>query len=303
MILGFFVQEFTFMTTVIAERRRSNRLTLTIPLRVEVRDASGQTLECAGRATTLNRHGARIQLAQPLDCGQVVRVRSPIGHYEADFRVVEHIGSPGEQNGEYGVECLSHVENFWGIEFPDSNNNEPADAKVLLECRMCHTIALQPLRLTEVEALWTMGIVGKPCHNCATDTPWRYADVRVPPNQMAELARSSIKARANRITPRMETSERDHRRVLMQVRLGVRDAQGNLEVTNTDNTSQSGFCFTSEKTYVPGESVMVGFPYDPTTEKTELRARIVREQIVKGAVRKIYGAMFQSANCTRPAAA
>ena len=103
------------MNSDTAERRRSDRLWLTVPLNLEGVDANGQTIEHKGRATSLSRYGARIQYSLPLKEGQAVRVKSPATHHEADFRVVELISPPGYKDGEYGVECLDDNENFWGI--------------------------------------------------------------------------------------------------------------------------------------------------------------------------------------------
>jgi len=289
------------MNTDTSDRRRSDRLLMTIPLRVEWLDAEGHAVEQAARAISLNRYGARIRMPKALDCGQAVRLMSPIGHFRADFKVVDHISPAEGEDHEYGVECLNDNENFWAIEFPDSNRVDAEDAHVLLECRMCHSIALLPLTLTEVATLRSMGLVARPCQTCLKDTPWRYAAVRVPPNRMEDG--KSIERGSNWLTANMEFIERGHQRVLMQLPLGVRDWQGGVDVTRTENTSESGFCFTSEKRYLPGEIVSVLFPFDAATQSPEIPARIVREEVIEGSNRRIFGATFEDHTPSYPVTA
>jgi hypothetical protein len=273
------------MNTANSNRRRSDRLLMTIPLRAEWLDAEGRAVEHAARAISLNRYGARIRMPKALDCGQAVRLMSPIGHFRADFKVVDHIVPSDGEDHEYGVECLNDKENFWAIEFPDSDRVDGEDAHVLLECRICHSIALLPLTLKEVETLRTMGILARPCRTCLVETPWRFAAVRVPPNRMEDGA--------NWLTANVEFIERGHLRVLMQLPLGIRDWQGSVDVTRTENTSDSGICFTSERKYLPGEIVSVLFPFDAATQTPETPARIVREEAIEGSNRRIFGATFE----------
>jgi hypothetical protein len=223
-----------------------------------------------------------------------------MGCHEAEFRVVEPIASAGEKGGEYGVECLDEKDNLWGIEFPTSDG--AADARVLLECGICHNMALLPLTLSEVEALRSIGMVGMPCQTCVAVSPWRYAELRVPPLRAAAPVRSSAEGRSNWITSVMEPIERGHRRVYMQLPIGIRDARGNAEITRTENISKCGFCFASERKYLSGEIVMAVFPLDPIARKTELPIRIVREQAIEGCDRKFYGATFEAHTSPKPAA-
>lgn len=285
------------MTSNAGERRRSDRLWLTVPLRFESVDANGVSVELDGRALSLSRYGARIQYPLPLGKGQAVWVRSPIGRHEAQFRVVEPIVSPKEKDGEYGVECINGDENFWGIDFPSRVEGEQADAKALLDCKICHNMALVPLTLLEVEALRSMGKVGMSCHYCKTETPWGYAEVRV---RVQTSKKESQAEPTNWITSSVPSVERGHRRVYMQVPLGLRDSRGSAEVTKTENISKCGFCFTSEKKYLMGEIVMSVFPLDPITQKTELPARIVREQNIEGSGRRFYGATFEAQTSSKP---
>jgi hypothetical protein len=292
------------MTTQTVHKRRSERILLTVPLMVEGVDVEGNIVEYEGRATSLNRYGARIQIPQVLDRGQAVRLRSPIGHYEADFRVVESLVSPQGDSREYGVECMNDIDekdNLWGIEFPTSAESDKASAKVLLECGMCHTMALMPLTLLEIETIRTIGMVGLACQKCVAETPWKYAEV--PALSAAAAMRTGAEKQSNPAFVSGEAAGRDHRRVYMQMPLELRDSQNNLEVAQTENVSKCGFCFSSDKKYLRGEIVMAIFPLDSKSPGTELPARIVRERVIEGSNRKIYGATFQPPASSRTVAA
>lgn len=284
------------MDTVTADRRRSDRLWLTIPLRVGGMGSNGQTVEYPGRAINLNRHGGRIQVPQILDRDQSIRLRSPIGRYEAEFRVVETITSHGEHRCECGVECLNEKNHCWGIEFPSNEEDDMPDAKVLLECRTCHTIAFMPLAFLEILTLSTISMVGLDCPKCSAVTFWRYAELRVPANREPEHAQSTIGRHANWIASLAESVERGHRRVYVQMPLGISDCYGNSNVVRTENISECGFCFSSEWDYLRGEIVTAAFPIASMTQLTQMPARIVREQVLEGGPSKIYGATFEAGN-------
>lgn len=65
-----------------------------IPVTVRGVDEAGAAFEAAGRTIMLNRHGARVQIACPLNPGQTIRVLNQTNDAEADFRVVGPLAPP-----------------------------------------------------------------------------------------------------------------------------------------------------------------------------------------------------------------
>jgi PilZ domain len=262
------------------EKRRSDRLGVKIHVRVEGIDPNGEIVEYEGSAAGLNRHGARIKIPWPLDCGYPVRVRTTQDKSrQGEFRLVP-INSPRGDVGDYGIECLDGKENFWGIEFPESAGHDKKDARVLLECAVCHSMALFSLSLLEIDALRTIGMVAKPCRTCHAESPYQYADL------------ISLEGKSNWMASAAKAMDRTHPRIYMQLPVEVRNARGEVEKTQTENISKSGFCFSSEKKFYRGERVWAIFPFDPVTRKTELGARIIRARSIAGSHRKFYGARF-----------
>jgi hypothetical protein len=274
-------------------------LWLTIPLQVEGVDSSGQIVRYRGRAINLSRHGGRIQVPRKLAGDGRIGLWNPVGNTEAEFRVVETIASHGDEGGEYGVECLEQEKNFWGIEFC-SHRDEVQDARALLNCGLCRSLALIPLTTAEIERLRTAGMTGRYCAKCSALTHWWYADMSVLKYREQERPQSSVEREARWLIPAVDTAERGHPRVHMQMPLWLRGSYGYSDEVQAENISQFGFSFSSEKKYQRGEMVRAAFPIAPVIGQTQIPSRIVRQQNLKGSDRKIYGAAFEPQKSLKP---
>jgi len=270
------------------EHRRSPRIMFTIPVSIRGVDEKGKSFETTGRTITINRHGARIQSSRALNPGQTVRVINQATNAEADFRVVGPISPPLNHVGEWGVECQHVDKDIWDIYFPPTL--EDSDAHVLLACRNCEGLALQSLSLVEVEVLETAGLLTKPCMRCGQSTPWGY------PKRSFEVETITYQAAVKEATGQFPTLGTERRRVYRkpaQLPVRVRDYYGEIEITQTENISQEGFCFSSARKYLVGQGIVVICPYDAANEKPEVRARIVRVETV--AEQNTYGVRYEQA--------
>ncbi len=265
---------------------------ITIPLRVHGKDFKGMPFKGDARSVTLNRDGARIQTSHPLAAGQTIRIENNLTRREADFRVVGPVAPPTEKGGEWAVEYVNNKENIWAIQFPPAKEGEGADSRALLECRKCHSVALVPLSLVEVDVLETSGLLTKHCQNCDATVPLGYAEKQVamgaPAGESAMMSEAQVAVKAAATGAEL----RKHRRVCLQLPVLVRDYYGGVEITKSENVSKGGFCFASEKGYLLGQAVMAVCPYSTTTQNIEVRARIVRRSDVEGTQRKIYGVRY-----------
>jgi hypothetical protein len=253
---------------------------LTIPLRARGVDSQGEPFETPARTINLGQYGARVYIPRPLRSGQTVRLINVMAKSGADFRVIGSLSTSTEKGGNYGLECLDVHVSIWQIQFPVTSNGDGADAKALLECRMCKTVRLAKLSLRELDALRTAGMVGRHCETCKKLTPSRFAEIRV-----ANLAVEDgwMAAIARLAKPRR------HRRVCLQLPLGVRDSLDGVEVTRTENVSKGGFCFASETEYQTGQQVMVAFPGEPISRLIETPGQIVWHRSLENTRRKVYG--------------
>lgn len=72
----------------------------------------------------------------------------------------------------------------------------------------------------------------------------------------------------------------------------IRDYDGGVEFSRSENISKGGLCFISDKIYQIGEGIMVTCPYNSTGESIEVRARIASYREIEGNPRRIYGVQF-----------
>jgi hypothetical protein len=97
-----------------AERaRRSSRVMVALPLAVSGQKKDGSHISGAAETILVNRHGAKIRSAVPLENKMEVRV-AMLAPYK--WRVGQVVWSDSGEK-EYGIE-LNRPENFWGIYFP-----------------------------------------------------------------------------------------------------------------------------------------------------------------------------------------
>lgn len=272
------------------ELRRSPRIMFSIPVSIRGVDEKGKPFETTGRTITVNRHGARIQGPRSLKPGQTVRVINQANDEEAEFRVVGPISPPLDRVGEWGVECLHMDKNIWDISFPPSS--EDSEAHVLLACRQCQRLSLQSLSLVEVEVLETAGLLTKPCVHCGESTPWGY------PQRAFEVETQTYQAAVKEATGQFPTLAAERRKSLRkaaQLPVRVRDYYGEMEVTQTENVSQEGLCFSSRRKYLVGQGIVVICPFDAANEKAEVRARIVRTEPGSDREQYVYGVHYEQA--------
>jgi PilZ domain len=268
------------------ERRRSDRVMLTIPLVISGVDNYGRRFEAEGRTVSLNRHGLLVHATRPLRLGQVVVLSNLLGHREAEFRAVGPVAPLVEGAGEWALESVDPDSNIWGIGFPPLPESESEDARGLLECRGCHAVVLMRVSGMETEVLTTSGLLSKRCATCGKETPWGYAEKQI----AMDAPREEIKM----ISETSESARRRHRRVSLQLPILIRDFYGGAEITQSENVSKGGLCFASDVVYHVGQGVQVICPYDPSGAEIEVSARIVRNMNFTGRHRRLYGVRYEA---------
>jgi hypothetical protein len=290
-----------------AERRRSDRVMLTIPLRIRGVDEYGDEFETAARTITLNRHGARLYVARPLHTGQPLMVMNLRNQREAQFRVTGPLTpitgkgtdysvlgplSPRSENGEdFSLECLDRSVDLWGIRFPAPAGGVNAESKALLACRLCQATELMQLALVEVDVLETAGILSRQCHNCNAITPWGYAGNEYTPEGTQD--REMVLPGTAPLELPSGAERRKHRRAVLQLPILVRDYFGGVEITKSENVSKGGICFSSEKNYYLGEGLLVACPYNKNAQNLEIFAQVASRREIAKSNRKFYGVRYK----------
>lgn len=283
------------------ERRRSDRLTLTVPLVISGVDENGEEFECDAQTVNVNRDGARILIPRFLRSGQQVKVVNKLNRRKAVFRVAGPLAPLTEKGGEFGFMGPIALEDrgkgetgtagsdpsssLWGIRFPPFIAGEEAAPKALVACRQCKTVELIHTSLIEIEVLETSGILARRCVKCGAETPWGYSETEL---QTAGSAENPAFAAAS------GEERRRHRRVVLQMPILIRDYFGGAEVTKSENVSKGGVGFASEKIYQIGQGVMIACPYDKASHNIEVPGHIASRRDITGTNRKLYGVRYKS---------
>lgn len=273
---------------------------LRVPLHVSWLEGTAR-VDCDGHTTSVNRHGARVQVPRPLPDGATVRMVNTVSNREADFQVVGLVAPLTGEGALYGLagpmanrsshwdpeneELTWAGEEFWGVHFPPPEPEEAAEAVTTIECRSCHTLAQGRLTLVEADVLETAGVLSLECEVCRRPTHWVYA--KKTPVEPAVPADVPLEPSAEQIM-----KSRRHNRVSLKLPVLIRRYSGGVEITRTDNVSKGGFAFTSEKDYYVGEGLMVACPYSGTDRNIEVQAQIVRRQLIEGTGSKDYGVKY-----------
>ena len=272
------------------ERRRSERLLITVPIRVEGIDREGQKFSEDTRTIVINRQGARIHLKRSIVTGAVLHITAGVGRRSGKFRVVGPTQPLSGEGGEWGVESQESNNNIWGIGFPPASHAEGM-CTALLECHRCHTVKLSRLSLVEHEVLATSGLLVKECEPCGRSTSWSYSEssVHLPVDEPGTSA-----PLPNPLPKHAPAGQRRvHNRVALQLPIRVRSFYGTEEFTRTENVSRGGLCFVTDRNYEVGEVLLITCPFEKGGHNIEVRALVVRRREMQGTGRKIYGICYE----------
>jgi c-di-GMP-binding flagellar brake protein YcgR len=99
------------------ERRRTLRVSITVPITVHGQDENGDKFRVKAKSQSVNRHGALIQLDQPVAVGQLLILVNENSDRTVECRVVS-VKHDKERKTHVGVEFISPDSNFWHMSFP-----------------------------------------------------------------------------------------------------------------------------------------------------------------------------------------
>jgi hypothetical protein len=106
---------------IVRNQRRSKRMGLSVSVGLSGEDRLKCAFTMPARATSLNKHGAAVQLTRDLPVGAVVQVRNKNGGRISARIVAQLKASQGVST--YAIEFVEQdggVTNFWGISFPSN---------------------------------------------------------------------------------------------------------------------------------------------------------------------------------------
>src|SRR2546423_10299365 len=98
------------------EKRRSARVTLSVPLRVDGQRVTGEPFIASTHSLTVSQFGCLLLLEQEVRVDQVVVVMNEHTRQSAQCRIVS-IRRHRDGKQHVGVEFMSHGSDFWRIVF------------------------------------------------------------------------------------------------------------------------------------------------------------------------------------------
>jgi hypothetical protein len=99
------------------ERRRTQRVSLTVPLAVHGANEDGEKFCVHARSNAVSQHGAQLETEHPLVIGQIVTVVNESSARKVDARIAS-IQRKRDGKTYVGLEFLSTEVNFWSMTFP-----------------------------------------------------------------------------------------------------------------------------------------------------------------------------------------
>ena len=106
--------------TQTANQRRSQRILLSVPLRVSGKRANGTPFVEHTKTLIVSAHGALLQLKEPVQDGQALSIRNVTTGEEIPCKVVDL--NPGANAvAEVGIEFWQPNPRFWRVSFPPAD--------------------------------------------------------------------------------------------------------------------------------------------------------------------------------------
>jgi hypothetical protein len=221
-----------------------------------------------------------------------------MNHKEADFRVVGSLGSAEDDANIWAVECQASKEDFWGVECPRTNADNPDDT-AFIQCRACGKKANRRLTFMEHEVIGSAGIIILHCEMCGKPTYWVDANSnRIQSNFQAvePLAPQSDASEFEKTTENEKpTEKRAAKRTGLKLSIHVRNETGEEEVSRLVDISKFGVGVALFMKLKVGDTLKIICPYDPRSGGIEQTAQVCwRSRYYNQDFPRTYGLRFAS---------
>lgn len=183
-----------------AERRRSERVFLRVPISVQAVDQSGQPFTEQTFTLEVNRDGARVGLKNSVRLGDELRITNLATGFAALFRVCVQCPQSYGGSPEWGVgaspSAAGLLSDFWGVAFEDLTGAAEPHISALLACGVCGHQELVPLSRLEYDILLQDLVLSRICTLCRTFTDWTPVEqqVRGAPSSPPHASRRTVEA-------------------------------------------------------------------------------------------------------------
>jgi len=279
----------TFDEMTLERLRRSDRISISIPVEIFGADFTGEHFVEQCKTVIVSRHGATIIASRKLapDLELILKRRGTMK--EALVRVIGQIG--GQHEGYvYGVALMDTNINLWNIYFPLLDEAQSAVGRALLECGHCRNREVVYMNEVEAEVYEANLALQRNCNACGNSTVWKSVpgelveDPNVPvPAQPSSPAVNADDASGETPASTAEPvppviSRRKDLRIKSNMPACIRQPGFDEEVVSCDDISRGGLAFRSSKRYFLGSRIEVANPYAAGAANIFVPARIVFTQ-------------------------
>jgi hypothetical protein len=272
--------------------RKSERVLLRIPIRVEGKDTHGNAFEETTSTLVVNRSGGLIVVSHPLQPGAVIKITNLRNKISCSFQVVMRAAKSLSGTPEWGVKCLEPEAEIWGVHFA-TRTEEPSQADlihVLLECQECFSREMAALTVQQYRRLAAQSSLPRPCPKCSTTRDWKFGFIEV---ELEEVLPSLPEPTASGLTPPGEAEKRQDKRMAVKLPVEIRLPDGSEETSVTENVSKSGLCFACNLEMQIGDRVYVTVGAGRPGEERDIPARVMWRRPAKDKGRAFYGVKLE----------
>jgi|SRR5579859_1631041 len=263
-------------------RRQSDRVFLTLPIRVSGVRGNGRNFLEEGQTIDFSRQGATIKVGKDLFTGEIIKVQRLDGvGKEAMVRVVGRV-TEGSEGGVFGVTMLEPaVINPWGVVFPAVASMDKGVLRALLRCVACDRMEVSYLDEFEADVLLYHHYISRNCEHCRSWTTWTRPHARTSERPIAA------------VTPGTH-NRRSQGRVQVEAVGCVRHPVRGKEVVVVRELARGGLNFCSATKYPEGSRIEIAVPYSSKAPNIYSPARIVssRNGPGKGLLEYEYGVVY-----------
>jgi PilZ domain len=265
-----------------SNHRQSDRVFLTLPIRVFGSRGRGKEFVAEGQTIDISRQGAAVRVERELFAGEIIKVQRLDGvGKEVMARVVGRVAR-GPEGQVFGLTILDPaLVNPFGIVFPPLSQMDKAVLRALLRCVACDRTEVTYLDECDADLLLCHHYICRLCEQCGGWTTWN----RPHDHPSAGPFTTATPGTQNR---------RSHGRIHVEAVGCVRHAALGSEVVVVRELARGGLSFFSTTKYPEGSRVEIAVPYSSRAPNIYSPARIVgsRNAAGKGSLEYEYGVAY-----------
>jgi hypothetical protein len=269
--------------------RESDRVFLTLPIRVSGVAERGKDFIEEGRTVDVSRQGAAILVDGQLSAGQIIKIQRVDVGKEALARVVHSTGGRSEGH-TFGVALVGPPVSLWDITFPAVDDLERAVLRVLLGCIACGRLEVTYLSEFETDLFVRLHCISRVCALCGGWTTWTRPYRHPSAEPLVAVEPDSQHQRSRHLSGTQ--NQRSHDRIQVEAVGCVRHATLGNEVVLVRDIARGGLRFHSASHYPEGSRVEMAVPYTSKAPNIYSPARITssHKRVEKGLIE--YGVAY-----------